>query len=104
MPGEFIGLVAVICIFGTPMVAILTNHQRRLAEIRAKTRSGEGSALAEMQELKREFMELRDTTTRYDLSFDAALQRLESRVGNLESRLGPLEAQSQSSSAQALRG
>ena len=44
------------------------------------------AALEGIESVRRELTELRDTTTRYDMSFDTALQRLESRIGNLESR------------------
>lgn len=45
----------------------------------------------ELQDLKHAIDELRDTTTRYDISFDAALQRIESRVGHLEGRVNSIE-------------
>lgn len=32
-PEEIIGLSAVVLIFGTPMVAVLLRHQRRMAEL-----------------------------------------------------------------------
>lgn len=41
-------------------------------------------AMDAVDALQREIVDLRDTTTRYDMSFDAALQRIESRVTHLE--------------------
>ena len=42
-------------------------------------------ALAAVNALRKEVADLRDTATRYDVSFDTALQRIEGRVGFLES-------------------
>ena len=68
-------------------ISSILRHQRKMLEIKAKvgyhpTEIGSN----ELRELTRQIAELRDTTTRYDMSFDSALQRLESRVGNLEIR------------------
>ena|SRR5258708_30436686 len=84
--------IAVLLIFGLPIVAIITSHQRKLMEL--KLRMGtqtQSTSSNELQELKRAIDELRDTTTRYDISFDAALQRIESRVGHLEGRTAAIE-------------
>ena len=90
--GEFIGLVAVILIFGMPFLGIITSHHRKLMEMKLKLgEQTQGASSKEMQDLKRAVDELRDTTTRYDISFDAALQRIESRVGHLEGRVNAIE-------------
>ena len=89
--GEFIGLVAVVCIFGVPIVAVLTNHMRQMAEIKGRTAGVDSTLGQELQEIKRQISELRDTTTKYDISFDAALQRMESRMTNVEQRLVSVE-------------
>lgn len=90
--GELIGLAAVVLIFGVPIVAIITSHQQKLAEMRMKAgQQADAGLLSEIQDLKRQMTDLRDTTTKYDLSFDAALQRIESRVGGLEGRVSTLE-------------
>ena len=79
---------------GIPIVAIWTYHQRKMMEMKLRM-GGEGRQVVsgELQEIKQQLAELRDTTTRYDLSFDAALQRIESRVGHLESRVSSVEQQ-----------
>jgi hypothetical protein len=90
--GEFIGLVAVVLIFGMPFVGIITAHHRKLMEMKLKLGAqSQGAYSKELQDLKRAVDELRDTTTRYDISFDAALQRIESRVGHLEGRTAAIE-------------
>ena len=83
-----VGLAAVICIFGVPWI---TYHQRKMLEMRLKMGQGDQNLLGEIQEIKRQMTEMRDTTTRYDMSFDAALQRLESRVGHMEQRVQQIE-------------
>jgi len=79
------GVLAIMLIFGLPIVAILTSHHRRIVEMNLKARhSGDDTVLAELRKVRQEVEELRDTTTRFDLSFDTAIQRLESRVEHLE--------------------
>jgi hypothetical protein len=77
---------------GLGAIAIITEHFQKLAQIRAKARAGadEGAAKS-IDELRREIMALRETATQYDVSFDAALQRLEQRVAQMELRLSSVE-------------
>ena len=92
MSGEIIGLVAVICIFGTPLIAVIANHQQKLAEIRSRGQSADTALAEEIRDLKKQVEDLRDTTTRYDMSFDTSLQRIESRVSNVENRIAAVES------------
>ena len=88
------GLVFLIPIIAVsiPIVAIVTGHRTKLAEMRLKMQGqADERVLSEMRDLRRQMAEMRDTTTKYDLSFDTALQRIESRVGNLEGRVSTLE-------------
>ena len=79
-------------IFAIPIVAIITTHQRKMAEMKMKMGGGGNDAVTEeLKALKQQMAELRDTTTRYDISFDAALQRIESRVGHLENKVSAIE-------------
>ena len=74
-------------IFGFLTVSSVLKHQRKMLELKAKTGYVQSDTSSnELRELTRQIAELRDTTTRYDMSFDSALQRLESRVGNLENK------------------
>src|SRR6185503_7602184 len=82
----------VMIVFAVPIVAIVTSHHRKIMEMKMKMGgSGDNKVVEELKELKQQMAELRDTTTRYDISFDAALQRIESRVGNLESKVATIE-------------
>jgi hypothetical protein len=63
-------------------------------QLRLKNEGGSEVA-AQMNALREEVRSLRDTTMQYDMSFDAALQRMEQRVGHLERRVGQVESTSQ---------
>jgi hypothetical protein len=86
------GMVAILLIFGLPIIAVITSHHRKLMEMKLRMGADRHSTSSQdLQDLKRAIDELRDTTTRYDISFDAALQRIESRVGHLEGRVNTIE-------------
>lgn len=90
--GDLTGIVAVVMTFGIPLAAILTYHHRRVLEMKLKLRDAAGQDVrTEIADLRQQLSELRDTATRYDLSFDAALQRIESRVERIEQRVQSLE-------------
>ena len=91
--GELIGLVAVVLIFGSPLFVILTRHHQKLMEMKLQMGDpkGSGHVAEELKAIRQEMAELRDTATRYDLSFDAALQRLESRMGHMEQKVKSIE-------------
>ena len=85
--GQIIGLTAVVLIFGIPIIAIWTEHQRKVLEIKLKlTKQTDIGVAAEIEALRQEVRSLRDTSMQYDLSFDTALQRMEQRVERLEVR------------------
>ncbi len=80
-----IPLVVVTLIFGIPIVAILTHHHRKVLEMKLRLKQEmDQSIRMELQSIRNQIQQLRDTTTQYDMSFDTALQRLESRVSHLE--------------------
>jgi hypothetical protein len=76
-----------LAFFGFIYAVMKMKHQARIAELQAIRGQGAGTEVAsEIRKLQEQIHELRDTTTRYDMSFDAALQRLESRVSHLETQ------------------
>ena len=84
-PGPFIGLIAVAGAFGVPIIAIWTSHIRSLAQIKANgVQSNDGALRQEVEALRAEVSALRDTTTKFDLSFDAQLTQLETRMERTE--------------------
>ena len=84
-----VGLVSVFLIFGGGN--ILKSWFETRAEIErmkiehgsAKV-SGSKEIVQALQDLRREVAELRETTTRFDMSFDAAMTSLENRVERVE--------------------
>ncbi|MDE2125717.1 MAG: hypothetical protein KGJ62_03930 [Armatimonadetes bacterium] len=82
------GTLAIMLSLGIPLAAIITNHFYKLARLRAQSRTGlDSGTRAAIESLRQEVATLRDTTMQYDLSFDTALQRIDSRVTGLERRL-----------------
>ena len=82
-PDAFVAMV----VMSIPIVAIVTSHKRKMMELQLKQgNAASDSVVDEIRDLKRQIAELRDTTTRYDMSFDTALQRLEGRMNAMEQR------------------
>ena len=99
--GELIAITAILCVFGIPIVAILAEHKRKMAEMGMKSGAGNPNMISELQEMKRQIEELRDTTTRYDISFDSALQRLESRMNHMEQKVSTIDNEIHATQGQA---
>jgi hypothetical protein len=82
------GLVALsipLAGIATGALAIFLSHQRELAKIKAQTQNNVSESVrAELDEMRRQMTDLRDTTTKFDISFDAAISRLEDRVDRVE--------------------
>lgn len=84
--------VLFVMIFGIGIIAVLAEHFQKMAKIRADAQKKQSrDVLDAIAALRQEVADLRDTTTKYDLSFDTALQRLEGRVTQLEGRLQAAE-------------
>lgn len=79
----FVPLAGIIMIIS--LVAMKNKHKLEEMKI-LRGHSAGNDVTAEIRQLQQQINELRDTTTRYDMSFDAALQRLESRVGHIETQ------------------
>jgi uncharacterized coiled-coil DUF342 family protein len=88
-PDWIIGLVAVFLIFGGGNVLKSWFETRaeieriRLQQGNART-ADNSEVMQALQELRREVSELRETSTRFDMSFDAAVTSLEQRVERVE--------------------
>lgn len=81
------GIIAVSGLFGWIPVMVWWKHRIRLEEIRTQRGAGVSEeAIAALRDVQRELRDLRETTTKFDLSFDAGLDRLEERVGRIEGR------------------
>lgn len=91
--GEFVGLIAVLCFFGIPLSAIWGHNRRKMMELKLRLNQGDDASVrAAVDALRAEVRTLRDTTMQYDISFDSALQRVESRVDQMERRIAPTES------------
>lgn len=84
MTGEWIGAIAIISIFGWIPLKVVLGHIARMAEIKSKSDGDRGEMARQMAAMQEELKALRETTTRFDVSFDAALTRLEERVLSME--------------------
>ncbi len=87
-----LGILALV--FAVPLMAIWTEHRRKVLEMQLRLRAERGSDAApkeQVRELAKQLADLRSTATEYDLSFDSALQRLESRMDLLDERLRRIE-------------
>lgn len=65
------------------IVRMIIAHRERMARMNHRQEGAPG-VVEEIAALRREMAQIRDTTTHYDLSFDAALTRVESRLHDLE--------------------
>lgn len=71
-----------------PIAAIVTGHFQKMAEIKARAGTNLSAEVrAELGALRDQIELLRDTTSKFDLSFDAALTRLEGRMDSVETRV-----------------
>ena len=68
-----------------PFYALWTHHRRKMEELRLQQKGNVSEPVrAELNALREEVKQLRDTSMQYDISFDSALQRVEQRVSNIE--------------------
>jgi hypothetical protein len=87
-------IVTILCtgfVFLSPaaIVAIVLRHRERMAAMKNKA-DGAPMLLEEIKRLRAEMNELRQTTTHFDMSFDAALQRVEQRIESVETGPAPV--------------
>lgn len=88
--GILVPIVAIVMIFGAPMVHIFTEHRRKIVQMQIESRAQTDNAWREeAAKLRDEINLLRDTSTRYDISLEDTLQRVEQRLQNVEMRTLP---------------
>ncbi len=96
--GELVAILGVLGVFGIPISAIWTSHRRQILEMQLKLKQQGGVEVhGAINALREEVRQLRDTSMSYDLSFDAAMQRMEHRVENLEQRITTQSAENTAS-------
>lgn len=90
-PGEAaVILVAIVFLSPAAIVAVILRHRERMAALRNR-QEGSPGLLEAVRVLREELGQLRETTTSFDMSFDAALQRVESRLDTVEQAPGIVE-------------
>ena len=86
---ENTAIVVVTAILGgsaliTALTVIGTRAWQKVEALKYQQVQGKSELASTVETLKREVAALRDTTTRYDMAFDTALERLESRIAQVE--------------------
>jgi len=98
----FIVFILFFFVFGIAGLALYFDYAHKMAKMKAQSKLAGGTDVDDvLDSIRREIAELRDTATRYDMSFDSALQRLEGRVGNLEQASRQLPAGSEARQTEA---
>lgn len=87
--GNLFALAAVVFIFGpaliVPVLAMTQKHRREMAMLELeKQRKSNEEILKQIEALRQEIAELRQTTTQFDMSLQANLENLLERVRALE--------------------
>ncbi len=66
------------------IVRMVLKHREKLAQLQNKSVGGSPALVEEVAALRHEMEALRETTTRFDMSFDAALSQVENRLHSVE--------------------
>jgi len=65
------------------IVRLVLQHREKLIAMRHRQEGAPG-IVEEVAALRREVADLRDTTTKFDMTFDASIDKLEERVDRME--------------------
>ncbi len=84
-PEDIIGLAAVLLIFGTPIIAILTGHQRKMAELFRQQQVPVMNH--ETQALREEIRELKQLVYQQSIAIDNIARPLP-KESEIQSRIG----------------
>jgi hypothetical protein len=83
-----VAISALVVLSPAAIVGVVLRHREKMTALKNRQEGAPG-LVAEVHELRNEMAQLRETTTRFDMSFDAALQRVEQRLDTVER--GPTE-------------
>jgi hypothetical protein len=95
---DLTGLFATVGTFGGIALIIWTSMMGKIARIKAEAEArritaaplpqsaSEGSVLAEIKAMRQQMEQMQSTSHQFDISFDEALNRMESRVSRLETK------------------
>ncbi len=89
MPEELIAIIAILMVFGIPMVAILTHHQRKMAElIHSKHNEINPVVIEEVERLRAEVQRLRTELHETTIALDDVRRLKPTDLGRIEQRIG----------------
>ena len=88
---ELIVSIVAISTFGGVLRTYIQYKQKALEARIDRHSSPDATVASELSAVKKQITELRDVTTQYDMSFDSALHRVESRLSTVEQRIHSLE-------------
>ena len=89
--------IAMLSLFGGVSLIIWTSVQAKIARIKAEAEAHRVTAaplpndtvVAELKAMRQQMEQMQSTSHGFDLSFDAALSRLEERVSRVETKAAP---------------
>jgi sensor histidine kinase regulating citrate/malate metabolism len=89
---DIVGLALIMCIVGpvlfVPITAMVLKHRKEMLEMELERRRlSNQEVIAQIEALRQELAQLRDTSTQYDMSLQANLEMLQERVRLLEQQL-----------------
>jgi sensor histidine kinase regulating citrate/malate metabolism len=89
---DIVGLALIMCIVGpvlfVPITAMVLKHRKEMLEMELERRRlSNQEIVAQIEALRQELAQLRDTSTQYDMSLQANLEMLQERVRLLEQQL-----------------
>ncbi|MFN3690668.1 MAG: hypothetical protein ACK4UU_07065 [Fimbriimonadales bacterium] len=89
---DIVALAAVIGIFGPglfiPITAMVIKHRKEMMQLELEKRRLSNQEIAkQIEALRAEIAQLRETSTQYDLSLQANLESLQERVRSLEQQM-----------------
>jgi sensor histidine kinase regulating citrate/malate metabolism len=89
---DIVGLALIMCIVGpvlfVPITAMVLKHRKEMLEMELERRRlSNQEIVAQIEALRQELAQLRDTSTQYDMSLQANLEILQERVRMLEQQL-----------------
>ncbi len=97
------GSIGTVVLSPVLILRIVLAHREKLIALKNRQEGAPG-LVEEMRALRGELAALRDTTTRCDLTFDAAIDRLESRMERMETERRATSTPSEEAAAYLRRG
>ena len=89
---DIVGLALILCILGPMLFVLITAtvlwHRKEMLQMELERRRlSNQEIVAQIEALRQELAQLRDTSTQYDMSLQATLETLQERVRMLEQQL-----------------